>query len=643
MKPDKFELKFDLGTIKHLGLQMYSTLPPVIGELVANAWDADASEVAITIPEHRLTRESELTVTDDGRGMSPSDVQGAYLRVGRDRRAAEGTDVTPAGRRVMGRKGIGKFSAFGIANEIEVETIHEKVTSRFRLNYQQLKEHADAYQIFLDNEPPTQNLTVGTRVVLRDIQRYRTRRIPIEDLRRGLARRFSVLGPDFRVIVNGAPLTAEERDLKLLLDEDMEGEPYLWKYEDVEIAPGTGWTVTGWIGALDRTVGRRKAVQPGIVVMARGKLVQEPFVFDATVGQQYALSYLVGELHAEFVDEDEDTIGTTRNTLVWESERNAVFKEWGQREVNRIAREWAERRRLDNESRLLRHPLYQRFLEETASIDGTDGRTKRVADRLIKEIVAREPTTDDDRTLEKVIQLCIDFLQFDAFVELAEDLRDVASSDIERLIDLFREWELVEAKEMMRVTEGRISTIERLQELIDRDALEVPTLHAFLKEFPWVLDPRWTLIADERRFSALLRERFPDADVPEPDRRIDFIAVREGTQLVVVEIKRPGSRAGVSELQQVEEYVHFVRDLVRRSSDEAALTEVVGYLLCGDTVDTGIVREKIRSLAATRIFVRRYGELLEMVKRSHEDFLERYELLRASKTRATGSRSTARA
>ena len=32
-QPDKppYVMQFDVGTIKHLGLQMYSTLPPVIG------------------------------------------------------------------------------------------------------------------------------------------------------------------------------------------------------------------------------------------------------------------------------------------------------------------------------------------------------------------------------------------------------------------------------------------------------------------------------------------------------------------------------------------------------------------------------------------------------------------------------------
>ena len=38
-------------------------------------------------------------------------------------------------RRVMGRKGIGKFSPFGIAKEIEVATVRQGVTSRFVMDY----------------------------------------------------------------------------------------------------------------------------------------------------------------------------------------------------------------------------------------------------------------------------------------------------------------------------------------------------------------------------------------------------------------------------------------------------------------------------------------------------------------------------
>ena len=105
-----FRMKFEMSTIKHLGLQMYSTLPPVIGELVANAWDANATTVTISIPQTPLDAKSRIIIEDDGLGMPDSDIRYKYLIVGRDRRDAEHRDRTPKpfDRRIMRRKGIGK-------------------------------------------------------------------------------------------------------------------------------------------------------------------------------------------------------------------------------------------------------------------------------------------------------------------------------------------------------------------------------------------------------------------------------------------------------------------------------------------------------------------------------------------------------
>lgn len=633
-----FRMEFDIGTVKHLGLHMYSTLPPVIGELVANGWDADAKRVEVTIPNGALTDTSEIVVSDDGAGMSDKLVREAYMIVGRDRREDEDTDETTGGRPVMGRKGIGKFCGFGIAEEIEVESVHAAETSRFAMNYQALKEAASKRVIEFPPLKPSGKVTQGTVVTLRGIKKYRSRSIAIPQLRRGLARRFSVIGPDwdFDIVVNGESITADERDLHRLLGLDSAGKPYLWEYDDVEVQPDSGWKVTGWIGALDRTNELDDGIQRGIVVMARGKLVQEPFVFDATVGQQYALSYLVGELHAEFVNAGEDTIATTRNSLVWDNEANAAFKVWGQREVNKIARQWAEKRQADNQLALNLNPKYTKFKEEAAEIGNT--RAIKVADRLVREVIKKDVIASDSAQND-VIDLATDFLRFDAFWDLAEE---VVAADVEkpaRLMQLFREWEMVEAREMARVTTGRITTIEKLQTLIDSNALEVPTLHNFLKEFPWVLDPRWNLIADEQTYSDLLRQKFPDEDLPESDRRIDFLCVRESEQLVIVEIKRPGTKAGLKELGQIEEYVHFMRDHVANTTDpDTSTSEVVGYLLCGDLIgsgpNAGQVRQKRETLKNSKIYIRRYGELLTMVKNSHKEFLDRYaELQQASRNK----------
>ncbi|WP_416519773.1 ATP-binding protein [Streptomyces achromogenes] len=627
-----FRMEFDIGTIKHLGLQMYSTLPPVIAELVSNAWDAGASTVDITIPEGTFNEHSEIIVIDDGDGMTDSEVREGYLVVGRDRRLAEESDARtePPYRKYMGRKGIGKFSGFGIARRIEVESCRDGQVSRFVMDFDHLEQAARKREILFPALPATGQVTKGTRITLSAIQKYRNRSVKLGQLRRSLARRFSVIGTDFTVSINGVPITPDERDLRRLVASDRSRNPYLWEFDE-EIVPDTGWVVRGWMGALKQTDSSVDGIQRGIAIMARGKLVQEPFLFDVNPSQQYALAYLVGELHAEFVDDAEDTVSTARNGLVWDNEANEALRKWGQAKVQHVAREWAQRRKGDNLQALEENPLYIRFKEETRQ--ASNKRSVKQADKLIRDLIQKNP----DETaggIKKIVEWAIDFVEFDAFWELAQEVRQADISDAKKLVNLFREWEVVEAKEMSKVTEGRIETIRKLQTLIEQNALEVPTLHNFLREFPWVLDPRWSLIDDEVTFSSLLKEKFPEADMTlEEDKRIDFLCVRESDSLVVVEIKRPHSVASMKELVQIERYVSFLRHHLRKSTDpEFSYRKVIGYLLCGRVAEGFEPEEKVENLRNADIYVRFYSDLLGMVERSHKDFLEKYERLRSFKS-----------
>src|SRR5260370_34950603 len=171
---------------------MYSTLPPVVGEIVANSWDADAKWVKIAIPTGPMSAGSEIILTDNGNGMSDSDIRNAYVVVGRDRRKEEDKDTTPKfGRKVMGRKGIGKFSAFGIANEVEIETMNAGECSRLILNYDDLEKKAKNREILLPALDPTGTVKKGTKVTLRSFKKFQNRSIELAVLLRGLASRFS--------------------------------------------------------------------------------------------------------------------------------------------------------------------------------------------------------------------------------------------------------------------------------------------------------------------------------------------------------------------------------------------------------------------------------------------------------------------
>ena len=128
------------GLIKHLGLQMYSGAVPAIAELIANAWDSMAKKVNVEIPFGKsFETTDEITVKDDGHGMTFEECEKKYLLVGRDRRKEEGDYSNKFGslpqRKLMARKGIGKLSGFGIANRIEVRTIKGGEITHFALDF----------------------------------------------------------------------------------------------------------------------------------------------------------------------------------------------------------------------------------------------------------------------------------------------------------------------------------------------------------------------------------------------------------------------------------------------------------------------------------------------------------------------------
>ena len=61
MPQEELKMSFDPNTIEHLGVRMYSTLPPVLAELIANAYDADAASVSLTLKDNG---EKEIIIED---------------------------------------------------------------------------------------------------------------------------------------------------------------------------------------------------------------------------------------------------------------------------------------------------------------------------------------------------------------------------------------------------------------------------------------------------------------------------------------------------------------------------------------------------------------------------------------------------
>lgn len=79
---EHFNFNISLSVLNHLGRNLYRNLITVIGEAISNSWDADAHNVWIKIDKAN----NNMTILDDGIGMTDDDFQNKFLKIGYSKR-----------------------------------------------------------------------------------------------------------------------------------------------------------------------------------------------------------------------------------------------------------------------------------------------------------------------------------------------------------------------------------------------------------------------------------------------------------------------------------------------------------------------------------------------------------------------------
>lgn len=605
-KERNLTMEVQLRIIDNLGINMYTSLPPVISEIIANSWDADASEVEVDIPDTEINDDYTIIIKDNGTGMTFDELNSAYLQIGRNRRNDLGTDKTSGGRKVIGRKGLGKLAVFGIGEKVEIQSIKDnhKVVFLMKLNdIRNSKNGLYSPQILIDEKTDEES-----GVIVKISKLKRTNKISTSLIRKGLSQRFSVLDKNFIVKVNDDIITVVERNLKKSTER-------VWEIDE-EISDGL--RVTGWIGTLPKPI--QGDMQRGTIIMARGKLIQTPTLFDVTGGKYLAYNYMLGELNADFLDEEKDLIATHRGSIVWESEEGQILKMWGAAKLKEISQEWTNERIAKREKLLRQQPTLEPWLLSLA------GPEKKMAEKMVRVI-----TSDENISEERAIELGLhvkDYFELDSFKLLASQISETPTQRDTQMLELLKDWQYLESRELYKLFGGRIATIKKFQEYVKTNAKEVPTIHNFFKEFPWVLDPRWTTFEDEVTYTDLLKDKFPDQEVGE-NRRIDFLCVGFGDTIHVVELKRPGYKIKLKDLEQIRRYVAFVKGQLGTDT-QFGYKDAAGYLVCGEISKDNEIREMIKMNSDSRVYTRRYTDLLSMAERLHRDYIIKYDQIQAS-------------
>jgi hypothetical protein len=627
-KASELELSFAGNVVKHLGVQMYAGRPvSAIAELISNAWDADAKNVEVRLPLDKAWDSSDkdlmIEVADNGNGMNWEMVRDAYLEVGRDRRLEDDTDKSPGGRPLQGRKGVGKLAGFGIADVLEVQTVSKDVDASigkrvliwFRLELSELRKvkrgPAPVDVIFagpVSKAPPGARTTKGTTVILRQLHDRRAQNT--DRFHHSMAERFLLIGPKFRVRINGKDLRPEHIKLQ-------------WRW------PKTGWKkarVSGagqveyWIGFTHTPRKQNEGELSGILIYTRGKVSQEATTFEISGGVtgQHGLRYMVGMVKAEWLDvgtKGADFIATPRDAIAWESSKGTAFKAWGQKLVRESLAEWAKRRTRLREKQIQKlRPEIRKRIERLAPS------YKEVALDFVDKFKSIEM---EPREFEEIFSWFLDALENATLRSILQKLRNSDVEDLTGLDDLLAKMEVRTAVALLQIVESNLAAIETLEKMHLDNAKERGVLSKHIEKNAWLMDPTWILNKAEARVATWIEREFKlqnrkgrgDSD------RVDFFCVGVGGTLHIVEIKRGAHAATAEDFLQAEKYRSYVLDRFDELTDPNAVkySSVQSHLVAAHLHRDA---KSIKSSYANSgwVFFTTWDDLVERAKRSHHQF-----------------------
>jgi Histidine kinase-, DNA gyrase B-, and HSP90-like ATPase len=641
--PRELVMTISLNALEHLGINLYSNIPAVLSEIVANAWDADAKKVTITID--KVTE--SITIEDDGTGMDRDGVIDRFLAVGFRRREELGEE-TPGGRKPMGRKGIGKLSIFSIARIAEVYTASGEEHTAFEMDREIIRKAISGKKEtpYKPKEiaSPSKPLKKGTRIVLSGLSKSLSG-MTVEGLKRRVARRFSIIGPkfDFAVTVDGEPITPEDRGYHNAIQ-------YLWTYGNqtgftksckhlerpaearlpsisAELNKA-GISLAGWIGTVSNP-GQLKDEEGDnlnrLAVFMRGKMAQEDILDEFGQKEIYA-DYIIGELHCEELDIDSkgDIATTSRQALKEDDPRFEALRRIVLYELRNIANRWSEWRRSDGAKAAAGVPAVSAWLQ------GLEGDTKKKAERWIGRLNTIRSQDDSDK--KELLKASI--LAFESYrrKEELDRLENIKDENLDQILEIFQNIDDLELSYYGQIVQMRVNVIRTLQKKLSQNDKEL-VLRDYIFEHLWLLDPAWERTKGtehaETLVNAFLKKDTEQLKGAAKKARIDIGYRTSSGKHVIVELKRASVAVPIDDLiKQVRKYRDGARKILEKTTYKNWPIEII--CLVGkappewaDASGTGPkgVADSLKTVDARIVF---YDELLTNAEQAYADYLEEH-------------------
>ena len=551
-------------------------------ELVANAWDAGATEVKITIPTEQGGR---ISVCDNGTGLTQDEFKLRWMTLGYNRHKHQGAEVEfPTGvnagkRRAYGRNGIGRHGMFCFSDIYSVKTIKAGQCSEYVI-----KLSSGDNPFVISSEKLTQLDGHGTTV-----EAIASRNLPNPDsIRETISARF-IHDPQFVVSVNGetislASLPGADQPITLPVQD----------CGDIKLI------------LVDTQKTARTKQKQGFAFWVQNRLVGEPTwvlgnnntAIDARTifGRRFTILVKCDCMEAE-IEPDWSGFkkGKKRDCLYTAICKFAIskYKEFSKDKVEDTTRH-----------------VYESVLPAIKNLN----RPSQVAVSLfVESIVEQEPTIKSE-SLQTAAQTFINLQQTQSGQHLLEKLAKLPVNDIDALDKLLSEWSIQDAKTVLDEVDRRISTIRAIEILAGKkDTDELHVLHPLVAEARWLFGPEFesseyyaSNLGLKNAVNKVFNANTTCDDYPNSRKRPDLLIRPESTisswaledvdtsdnlsyvkKVLLLEFKKGSFKIGRGELNQAEEYI----DAIKNSGCIAGHYYIYSFVI-GDMIDVKASMEK---------------------------------------------------
>lgn len=590
---------------------------------MANAWDAGASLVDITIPPQR---ELILTVEDDGHGMTVAQFKGRWMKLGYDRIKHQSSMVEFPPERVgwrrkaYGRNGVGRHGLLCFADQYSVETWCEDKGASFEIGTS-----SEENPFKIEKEGFAIKKGHGTKVSV-VVERHLPEANAIRAI---LAARF-VHDPQFVVRVNGESVAlADQTGLIEKQDLEIPGCPSAEAY------------------VVDTTRTAKYILYQGIAFWVNGRLVGVP-------------SWVVGadaviDGRARFARRFSIVIKADDNWLPEVEQDWVRFK--SSKKVDALfeaARDYAKKVFAQISATLVEENSEEALIKNREEFKELSPLGRAEVASFARDLVKATPTVSQD-VLSAAVQAVINLERSRGGAALLEKLTKLDEMDIEGLDRLLSQWTVRDALSVLDEIDQRLAVIVAIEKLSgDESADELHTLHPLVTQARWLFGPEFDSseyasnvslkTAAEKVFQKQLsKEAFVNAK-----QRPDIMALANATcsivgtegfdpadptltriqNVLIIELKKGRSAIGRDEMNQADGYVQDFLESGSMDGTPMFRAFVVGHEIVPktvrekDLVQENVLRGRVQAVTygqLTRSAHQRLFRLKERIPARYED------------------------